>query len=239
MSKITPYKNSKTKKEQVLAMFDNIANKYDLLNHTLSAGMHNIWRKKAIQKLTNNPKNILDVATGTGDFAISAAKYTNANITAIDISKNMLDLGIKKTFDKKLENRIVFEIADAEKLPFNKNKFDAITVGFGVRNFENLTKGLHEIYRVLSKKGIIVILEPSIPKLFPLKQLYYIYFNYLLPNIGYIISGDRSAYKYLPESVKKFPTAKKFINKLEKAGFKNCKHLYLTFGIVSLYIAIK
>tara|TARA_B100000963_G_scaffold69031_2_gene57283 strand:- start:6157 stop:6876 length:720 start_codon:yes stop_codon:yes gene_type:complete len=239
MSKITPYKNSKTKKEQVQAMFDNIAKKYDLLNHTLSAGMHNIWRKKAIQKLTNNPKNILDIATGTGDFAISAAKYTNANITAIDISKNMLDLGIKKTFDKKLENRIVFEIADAEKLPFNKNKFDAITVGFGVRNFENLTKGLDEIYRVLSKKGIIVILEPSIPKFFPLKQLYYIYFNYLLPNIGYIISGDRSAYKYLPESVKKFPSGKKFINKLEKAGFKNCKHLYLTFGIVSLYIAIK
>ncbi len=239
MSKITPYKNSKTKKEQVQAMFDNIAKKYDLLNHTLSAGMHNIWRKKAIQKLTNNPKTILDIATGTGDFAISAAKYTNANITAIDISKNMLDLGIKKTFDKKLENRIVFEIADAEKLPFNKNKFDAITVGFGVRNFENLTKGLDEIYRVLSKKGIIVILEPSIPKFFPLKQLYYIYFNYLLPNIGYIISGDRSAYKYLPESVKKFPSAKKFINKLEKAGFKNCKHLYLTFGIVSLYIAIK
>ena len=239
MSKITPYKNSKTKKEQVQAMFDNIAKKYDLLNHTLSAGMHNIWRKKAIQKLTNNPKNILDIATGTGDFAISAAKYTNANITAIDISKNMLDLGIKKTFDKKLENRIVFEIADAEKLPFNKNKFDAITVGFGVRNFENLTKGLDEIYRVLSKKGLIVILEPSIPKFFPLKQLYYIYFNYLLPNIGYIISGDRSAYKYLPESVKKFPSGKKFINKLEKAGFKNCKHLYLTFGIVSLYIAIK
>ena len=239
MSKITPYKNSKTKKEQVQAMFDNIAKKYDLLNHTLSAGMHNIWRKKAIQKLTNNPKNILDIATGTGDFAISAAKYTNANITAIDISKNMLDLGIKKTFDKKLENRIVFEIADAEKLPFNKNKFDAITVGFGVRNFENLTKGLDEIYRVLSKKGLIVILEPSIPKFFPLKQLYYIYFNYLLPNIGFIISGDRSAYKYLPESVKKFPSGKKFINKLEKAGFKNCKHLYLTFGIVSLYIAIK
>tara|TARA_B100001248_G_C27397658_1_gene466872 strand:- start:1089 stop:1808 length:720 start_codon:yes stop_codon:yes gene_type:complete len=239
MSKITPYNNSKTKKEQVQAMFDNIAKNYDLLNHTLSAGLHNIWRKKAIQKLTNNPKTILDVATGTGDFAISAAKYTNANITAIDISKNMLDLGIKKSSNKKLEKRVTFKVADAENLPFDKNKFDAITVGFGVRNFENLTKGLDEIYRVLSKDGIIVILEPSIPKLFPLKQIYYIYFNYLLPNIGYIISGDKSAYKYLPESVKNFPSDKKFINKLKKAGFKNCKHLYLSFGIISLYIAIK
>ena len=239
MSKITPYNNSKTKKEQVQAMFDNIAKNYDLLNHTLSAGLHNIWRKKAIQKLTNNPKTILDVATGTGDFAISAAKYTNANITAIDISKIMLDLGIKKSSNKKLEKRVTFKVADAENLPFDKNKFDAITVGFGVRNFENLTKGLDEIYRVLSKDGIIVILEPSIPKLFPLKQIYYIYFNYLLPNIGYIISGDKSAYKYLPESVKNFPSDKKFINKLKKAGFKNCKHLYLSFGIISLYIAIK
>ena len=130
MSKITPYNNSKTKKEQVQAMFDNIAKNYDLLNHTLSAGLHNIWRKKAIQKLTNNPKTILDVATGTGDFAISAAKYTNANITAIDISKNMLDLGIKKSSNKKLEKRVTFKVADAENLPFDKNKFDAITVGF-------------------------------------------------------------------------------------------------------------
>ena len=239
MSKITPYNNSKTKKEQVQAMFDNISKNYYLLNHTLSAGLHNVWRKKAIQKLTNNPKTILDVATGTGDFAISAAKYTNANITAIDISKNMLDLGIKKSSNKKLEKRVTFKVADAENLPFDKNKFDAITVGFGVRNFENLTKGLDEIYRVLSEDGIIVILEPSIPKLFPLKQIYYLYFNYLLPNIGYIISGDKSAYKYLPESVKNFPSGKKFINKLEKAGFKNCKHLYLSFGIISLYIAIK
>lgn len=239
MSKITPYNNSKTKKEQVKSMFNNIAKSYDLLNHTLSAGMDNIWRKKAIQKLTNNPKEILDIATGTGDFAITAAKYTNANITAIDISKNMLDVGIKKSYNKKLENRIFFQEADAEKLPFIENKFDAITVGFGVRNFENLNKGLDEIYRVLSKNGILVILEPSIPKLFPIKQLYKLYFNYILPNIGYVISGDKSAYKYLPESVKKFPSEKNFINQLRKSGFQNCKHLYLTLGIVSMYIAIK
>ncbi|MAW30479.1 MAG: bifunctional demethylmenaquinone methyltransferase/2-methoxy-6-polyprenyl-1,4-benzoquinol methylase UbiE [Flavobacteriales bacterium] len=239
MNKITPYNNSKTKKEQVKSMFNNIAKNYDFLNNTLSVGMHNIWRKQAIQKLNNNPKEILDVATGTGDFAVTAANFTNANITAIDISKNMLNVGIKKSYNKKLENRISFKEADAENLPFTNNKFDAITVGFGVRNFENLNKGLDEIYRVLSKDGILVILEPSIPITFPVKHFYKLYFNYILPIIGYIISGDKNAYKYLPESVKKFPSGKKFINHLIKSGFKNCKHLYLTFGIVSMYIAIK
>ena len=146
--------------------------------------MHNVWRKQAIKKLNNNPKEILDVATGTGDFAIAAAKFTNANITAIDISKNMLNVGIKKSFNKKLENRITFKEADAENLSFSNNKFDAVTAGFGVRNFENLNKGLNEIYRVLSKEGILVILEPSIPTTFPVKHFYKLYFNYILPIIG-------------------------------------------------------
>ncbi len=239
MTKVTPYNNSKSKKEQITTMFDNIAKSYDFLNHSLSLGMDNIWRKKAIKKLTNDPKNILDVATGTADFAISAAKYTNAQITGIDISQGMLDVGIKKIAKKKLDKRIKLQRADSEKLPFNANSFDAITVGFGVRNFENLEKGLSEIYRVLNTNGVIAILEPSTPNFFPLKQLYHIYFHNILPIIGYLISKDKNAYKYLPDSVREFPNKKDFINILKKIGFKKCEYFPLTFGIVSLYIAIK
>jgi len=239
MTKVTPYKNSKSKKEQITTMFDNIAESYDFLNHSLSLGMDNIWRKRAIKKLTNNPKKILDIATGTGDFAISAAKYTNAQITGIDISQKMLDIGIKKIAKKKLTQRINLQKADSENLPFNTNSFDAITAGFGVRNFENLEKGLSEIYRVLNTHGIIAILEPSTPKHFPLKQLYNLYFHHILPSIGSWISKDKNAYKYLPESVGFFPAGAKFITQLENVGFKECKHFPLTLNIVSLYIAIK
>ena len=239
MSEIKPYTNSKSKKEQVTEMFDNIAQSYDFLNHSLSLGMHNIWRKKAIKKLKNKPKTILDIATGTGDFAFSAAKYTQAQITGIDISEGMLNIGKRKITQKKLKTRIKLKKADSEKLPFKDNSFDAITVGFGVRNFENLDKGLAEIYRVLNTYGSIVILEPSTPKHFPLKQLYSTYFNYILPTIGSLISGDKNAYRYLPESVADFPSENKFIAKLENAGFKECKYFALTFGIVSLYVAIK
>jgi len=239
MTKVTPYNNSKSKKEQITTMFDNIAESYDFLNHSLSLGMDNIWRKKAIKKLTNDPKNILDVATGTGDFAISSAKYTKAQITGVDISQGMLDVGIKKIAKKKLDKRIKLQKADSEKLPFNDNSFDAITVGFGVRNFENLEKGLSEIYRVLNTNGVIAILEPSTPIFFPLKQLYHIYFHKILPIIGSLISKDKNAYKYLPDSVREFPKKKDFINILQKIGFKKCEYFPLTFGIVSLYIAIK
>ena len=239
MTKVTPYNNSKSKKEQITTMFDNIAKSYDFLNHSLSLGMDNIWRKKAIKKLTNDPKNILDVATGTADFAICAAKYTNAQITGIDISQGMLDVGIKKIAKKKIDKRIKLQRADSEKLPFNDNSFDAITVGFGVRNFENLEKGLSEIYRVLNTNGVIAILEPSTPNFFPLKQLYHIYFHNILPIIGSLISKDKNAYKYLPDSVREFPNKKDFINILKKIGFKKCEYFPLTFGIVSLYIAIK
>ena len=239
MSKVTPYNNSKSKKEQITTMFDNIAESYDFLNHSLSLGMDNIWRKKAIKKLTNNPKNILDVATGTGDFAISAAKYTKAQITGIDISQRMLDVGIKKIAKKKINKRIKLQRADSEKLPFNNNSFDAITVGFGVRNFENLKKGLSEIYRVLKSNGMVAILEPSTPKYFPFKQLYKLYFHQILPRIGSIVSKDKNAYQYLPNSVKEFPNSNDFIYILEKIGFKKCNYFPLTFGIVSLYIAIK
>jgi demethylmenaquinone methyltransferase/2-methoxy-6-polyprenyl-1,4-benzoquinol methylase len=239
MSKVTPYNSSKSKKKQVSEMFDNIANSYDFLNHSLSLGMDNVWRKIAIKKLTNNPKTILDIATGTGDFAVSAAKYTDAKITGIDISQGMLNVGIEKVRKKNLNNRISLQLADSESLPFNDNTFDAITAGFGVRNFENLNKGLSEMKRVLNKDGIVVILEPSTPKYFPLKQLYTLYFHHVLPTIGAWISKDKSAYSYLPESVDAFPSGEKFIVELKNVGFRDCKHIPLTFGIVSLYIAIK
>jgi demethylmenaquinone methyltransferase/2-methoxy-6-polyprenyl-1,4-benzoquinol methylase len=239
MSKVTPYNNSQSKQEQVTTMFDNIAESYDFLNQSLSLGMDNVWRKIAIRKIHNNPKTILDIATGTGDFAVSAAKYTQAQITGIDISQGMLNVGIKKIEQKKLTTRVTLHKADAENLSFNDNSFDAITAGFGVRNFENLSKGLSEMYRVLNTNGMIAILEPSTPKYFPLKQLYHMYFYHVLPTIGYWVSKDKNAYKYLPESVNVFPSGDNFITKLEKVGFKDCKYFPLTFGIVSLYIAIK
>ena len=239
MTKVTPYNNSKSKKEQVTTMFDNIAASYDFLNHSLSLGMDNVWRKIAIKKLTNKPATILDIATGTGDFAVSAAKYTNAQITGIDISQGMLDVGIKKISQKNLTSRITLQKADCENLHFDSNSFDAITAGFGVRNFENLEKGLSEMYRVLNTTGMLAILEPSTPKYFPLKQLYKLYFHHVLPTIGSWISKDKNAYKYLPESVDAFASGNEFIATLKKAGFKECKYIPLSFGIVSLYVAIK
>ena len=239
MSKVTPYNSTEGKKKQVTKMFDNIAGSYDFLNHTLSLGMDNIWRKIAIKKLTNNPATILDIATGTGDFAISASKYTNANITGIDISQGMLDVGIEKINKKKLTDRIKLQLADSENLPFDDDSYDAITAGFGVRNFENLNKGLSEMNRTLKKGGMVAILEPSEPTSFPLKQLYNLYFHHILPFIGGIISKDKNAYTYLPDSVSAFPSGKDFLVELEKAGFQKCKHIPLTLGIVSLYIAIK
>jgi len=239
MTKVTPYNSSDSKKKQVTHMFNNIARSYDLLNHSLSFGMDNLWRKIAVKKLTNNPENILDIATGTADFAISAAKYTNAQIIGIDISEGMLKVGNEKIAKKKLKQKINLQLADSEDLPFKTNSFDGVTAGFGVRNFEHLQKGLEEMYRVLKSDGIVVILEPSTPKYFPLKQLYNLYFHYILPTIGAWISKDKKAYTYLPNSVEAFPSGKDFILELEKIGFKKTKHITLTFGIVSLYMAIK
>ncbi len=239
MTKVTPYNNTETKKKQVTQMFDNIAGNYDFLNHTLSLGMDNIWRKIAINKLNNKPTTILDIATGTGDFAISASKYTNATITGIDISQGMLDVGIEKINNKELTDRIKLQLADSENLPFQDNSYDAITAGFGVRNFEDLNKGLAEMYRTLKSGGKVAILEPSEPTHFPLKQFYQLYFHHILPFIGGIISKDKNAYTYLPDSVSAFPSGNNFLTELNKVGFKECKHIPLTFGIVSLYIAIK
>lgn len=236
---IKPYNSLQSKKDQVKHMFNMIASKYDVLNHTLSLGMDYVWRKKAIKKILNNPKEVLDIATGTADFAISAAKHTQANITGIDISDQMIYVGNKKIQQKKLHNRIKLSIEDSENLPFNDNSYDAITAGFGVRNFENLEKGLSEIYRVVKKNGYVVILEPSTPKAFPLKQIFSIYFQKILPFIGSLVSKDKSAYSYLPNSVKSFPDGDDFLKILNKQGFSKANYYPLSFGIVSLYVAIK
>ena len=239
MKNIKPYNTNKGKKQEVTKMFNNIAYRYDLLNGILSLGLHKYWRKKAISYLNNNPIKILDIATGTADFAIAATKFSKAQIIGIDISKNMINIGKNKIKKLKLQNNIHLQIGDSENLKFNDNYFDATTVGFGVRNFEDLEKGLKEIYRTLRKNGIVTILEPSNPENFPLKQIFNIYFNYLLPFFGKIISKNSRAYKYLPESVNNFPKGKVFIKKLEKIGFKKCQHIKLSSGIVDLYVAIK
>jgi demethylmenaquinone methyltransferase/2-methoxy-6-polyprenyl-1,4-benzoquinol methylase len=236
---IKPYNSLESKKDQVKHMFNMIASKYDFLNHTLSLGMDYVWRKKAIKKILNNPKEILDIATGTADFAISAAKHTQANITGIDISDQMIYVGNKKIQQKKLNNRIKLSIEDSENLPYLDNSYDAITAGFGVRNFENLEKGLSEIHRVVKKNGYVVILEPSTPKAFPLKQIFSIYFQKILPFIGSLVSKDKSAYSYLPNSVKSFPEGDDFLKILNKQGFTKTNYYPLSFGIVSMYVAIK
>ena len=228
-----------SKKLQVAKMFDNIAKSYDFLNHSLSFGMDFYWRKKAISKLINNPKKILDVATGTADFAIAATKMKEVQIIGIDISEKMLEIGKNKIKQKGLENLIKLQLADSENLPFESRSFDGITAGFGVRNFENLQLGLSEMCRVLKEGGIAVILEPSKPKAFPVKQIYSAYFHYILPFLGRLISKDNRAYNYLPESVDAFPENERFIEILKVVGFTKAQHLPLTLGIVSLYIAIK
>ena len=240
MSKIVkPYNNSQNKKNQVKQMFNKIAGQYDFLNRFLTFGIDNIWRKIAVKKIKNNPKNVLDIATGTADLAIITAKYTNAEIIGLDISDQMLKVGKEKITKNKLDSRIKLINGDAENLSFNNETFDAITVGFGVRNFENLEKGLNEIYRVIKKGGYVAILEPSYPEKFPLKQLFNFYFETLTPIIGNLISKDYKAYSYLSKSVKNFPSSNNFIDQLKKIGFSKCNHYSLTFGVVSLYIAIK
>ena len=227
-------------KEQVRFMFNNIAHRYDFLNHFLSLGIDILWRKKAISILRkSNPKTILDIATGTGDFAIESLSLHPEKVVGIDISDKMLEVGRVKLKKKKLENRIELIVGDSENLPFPNNTFDAIIVGFGVRNFENLEKGLSEMHRVLNSGGTVAVLEFSKPVLFPVKQLYYFYFFRILPLVGKIISKDSSAYTYLPESVKEFPDGISFLNILSEIGFKQPKCIPLTFGIASIYIGKK
>jgi len=229
-----------SKKQQVEAMFNSIAPKYDFLNRFLSLGIDKGWRKKAIQSIGDiNPKYILDVATGTADLAIAALKLNPIKVIGIDISALMLKVGEDKIAQQKLTDKIELIKGDSEQLPFADETFDAITVAFGVRNFENLQKGLNEMQRVLKTGGKIAVLEFSKPKSFPFKQLYNFYFKNILPTWGGFISNNKDAYTYLPESVQHFPEGKQFVAFLHQAGFKEAKVQLLTFGICSLYIALK
>jgi len=242
MSKtITPYKNTtKGKKEQVTEMFDNVSKKYDFLNRVLTFGLDVNWRKKVVKIVAENKaKNILDIATGTGDLAINLAKIKDAQITGLDISNGMLSIAKEKVKKKQLTDKIKLILGDSEKLSFNNNLFDAITVGYGVRNFENLDKGLQEIYRVLKPNGIFVVLETSQPTAFPMKQLFQFYSKYIIPTVGGLFSKDKKAYSYLPESAANFPYGKAFNNILIKNGFISAQDIPVAFGISTIYIAKK
>ena len=238
---VTPYKNDATKKEQVATMFNNISKTYDFLNHFLSLGIDIIWRKKAIGELKENkPKYILDVATGTGDFAFEALQILRPEkITGVDISQGMLDMAKEKINKRGLQEKFEVRLGDSEKLLFDNDTFDAVTVAYGVRNFENLEKGLSDMLRVLKPGGKVVILEFSKPKNFPIKQLYSFYFHYVTPAIGKVFSKDNSAYKYLPESVEAFPDGKRFTDLMRKVGYQNTKSRPLAFGICSIYTGTK
>ena len=219
---VTPYKEkNSSKKEQVAEMFDNISHRYDFLNHFLSLGIDKLWRKKAVKILSAiQPKVILDVATGTGDFAIESLSLKPTEVVGVDISQGMLDKGIVKIKKNGQEDIIELKYGDSEDIPFEDNYFDAITVAFGVRNFENLEKGLSEMKRVLKTGGMAVVLEFSKPKAFPIKQIYNFYFHKVLPGIGKLVSKDASAYTYLPLSVEAFPEGKEFEDILKKLGFQ-------------------
>ncbi|NBC58271.1 bifunctional demethylmenaquinone methyltransferase/2-methoxy-6-polyprenyl-1,4-benzoquinol methylase UbiE [Mesohalobacter halotolerans] len=238
---VTPYKGSKDqKKKQVESMFDKISTNYDGLNRVISFGIDQSWRKKVIAMVkASGAKSALDIATGTGDLAIALAKHKVEKVVGLDISKGMLDVGRQKIKAQQLSKQIKMVQADSENLPYEDNSFDAITVAFGVRNFENLDRGLSEIYRVLKPKGIFVVLETSNPTKFPFKQGYYIYTKYILPTIGKLFSKDKSAYTYLSESASVFPFGEAFNNILKKNGFIEVKHYPQTFGVSTIYKASK
>jgi len=239
--KIIPYQNSTlSKKGQVEKMFDNISKEYDILNRIISFGIDISWRKKIVKILkSRNPSTILDVATGTGDLAIELVKTNAKKIIGLDISKGMLDVGINKINHKNLNNTIEMVIGDSENLKYDDNFFDAVTVSFGVRNFESLDSGLREIYRVLKTNGSLVILETSNPTKFPFKQFYTVYSKFILPTIGKIFSKDKLAYNYLSESSAEFPFGEKFNNILKKIGFTNVVDFPQTFGVATIYVASK
>ena len=227
-------------KERTAEMFNDIAGSYDFLNHFLSAGIDKSWRKRAIKFLKEQePQQILDIATGTADLAIQALTLNPEKVTGVDIAEKMLEIGRKKITKKKLEGKIELLKGDACNLPFDDNSFDAVTVAFGVRNFENLAKGLGEMNRVMKGGGMCVILEFSNPKGFPMKQLYNLYFRSILPTIGKMVSKHSSAYTYLPETVKAFPDGSRFVEIMEDAGYEQVERHNLTLGVASIYTGIK
>ena len=238
---VLPYKDKNTsKKEQIAAMFNSISGKYDFLNHFLSLGIDILWRKRAVRLLKKHqPKLILDIATGTGDFAIEALSLNPEKIIGVDISEGMLSVGREKLIKKNLTDKIELISGDSELLPFKDNFFDAVIVSFGVRNFENLEKGLSDMLRVLKPGGKVVILEFSKPKSFPFKQIYQFYFQWILPKIGKLISKNHAAYTYLPDSVQAFPDGDDFLNILDKIGFQKNQCTPLTLGISSIYFGSK
>jgi demethylmenaquinone methyltransferase/2-methoxy-6-polyprenyl-1,4-benzoquinol methylase len=237
---VKPYNQTDSKKTQVAGMFNNIAGTYDFLNHFLSLGIDILWRKRAIKELQEKqPKYILDVATGTGDFAFEALSIKPDKIIGVDISAGMLEVAKQKIEARKLGHLFEVQLGDSEKLDFADATFDAATVSFGVRNFENLGKGLGDMQRVLKSGGKIVILEFSSPRVFPVKQLYYFYSFVVLPFFGKLFSKDARAYTYLPESVKAFPDGGAFLTYLRDAGFGEVKEIRLGFGICSIYTGIK
>ncbi|MEM0933267.1 MAG: bifunctional demethylmenaquinone methyltransferase/2-methoxy-6-polyprenyl-1,4-benzoquinol methylase UbiE [Bacteroidota bacterium] len=239
--KVNPYKDSRLgKKEQVKHMFDTISGSYDGLNRVISFGIDIKWRKKVVKLVgEKSPKTVLDIATGTGDLAIALTKTGAEKVVGLDISAGMLDVGKLKIAKKKLNHTIDMVLGDSENLSFEDNSFDAITVAFGVRNFENLERGLSEILRVLRPGGRLAILETSVPTKFPFKQGYAFYTKYILPAVGKVFSKDRSAYTYLSESASVFPHGKEFNNILDKIGFIGIENMPQTFGVASIYVATK
>lgn len=228
------------KKEKVQEMFNGIAPKYDLLNHLLSMGIDKSWRRKAMRELEGGRRRtVLDIACGTGDFSIEALRHGVERVVGADISENMLAVAREKAREKGLEDRLEFRYGDSENLDFEDGTFDAVTVAFGVRNFEHLERGLAEMCRVLRPGGKVVVLEFSTPERFPMKQLYRFYFKQILPRVGGLVSGDRKAYEYLPASVFAFPQGDRFLQIMRSCGYRNVAQRRLTFGIASLYTGEK
>lgn len=241
MSEVKPYRPEGSKKEQVAAMFNAISPKYDALNRILSAGIDQSWRRKTLREIrATGALNVLDVATGTADLALALAKgIPGSKVVGVDISAGMLEVGRSKVRARDLEGRVRLDLGDGEQLPYEESSFDAVTVAFGVRNFENLELGLRDMRRVLQPGGSLAVLEFSQPTAWPLRGLYLFYFKNILPRIGRLVSKDASAYTYLPNSVQAFPYGEAFAAKLREAGFSSVRVRPLTFGIASLYLAIK
>ncbi len=227
-------------KQYVRSLFDSIAYRYDLLNHLLSGGVDLYWRRRAIEQIRDvNPRRILDVATGTADFAIASVRLHPQQVIGIDIAEEMLRHGTKKIAGRGLDGLITLTPGDAENIDFPDGSFDATIVAFGVRNFENLERGLANMHRVLKPLGKILVLEFSQPRAFPLKQIYFFYFRNILPLVGRLVSRHTEAYTYLPDTVMRFPQDDAFLAILTKVGFRDSRQERLTGGIASVYTAIK